>query len=84
MIPLTNILFLDIETVSQYPSFNDLPESWKRSVAMLGELHARWRLLKLSFPVALPELFTSALDLQTSTRENVPKDLTEALRGLDN
>ena len=62
----------------------DLPESWKRSVAMLGELHARWRLLKLSFPVALPELFTSALDLQTSTRENVPKDLTEALRGLDN
>lgn len=29
MTPLNNILFLDIETVSQYPSFDDLPESWK-------------------------------------------------------
>ncbi len=26
---LGNILFLDIETVSQQPSFNDLPDSWK-------------------------------------------------------
>jgi len=29
MIPLNNILFLDIETVSQYSSFNELPEAWK-------------------------------------------------------
>ena len=29
MITLNNILFLDIETVSQYPNFNDLPEEWK-------------------------------------------------------
>lgn len=61
-----------------------LPEDWKPSVAKLDELHARWRLLKLSFPIALPELFTSALELQTAAREDAPKDLTEALRGLDN
>jgi uncharacterized protein YprB with RNaseH-like and TPR domain len=29
MIPLNNILFLDIETVSQYPAFNQLPETWR-------------------------------------------------------
>lgn len=29
MIPLSNILFLDIETVSQYPGFSDVPETWK-------------------------------------------------------
>jgi hypothetical protein len=62
----------------------DLPDDWKTSVSMLGQLHARWRLLKLNFPVALPELFTSALELQTTSREDAPKDLTEALRGLDN
>jgi 3'-5' exonuclease len=28
-LPVSNILFLDIETVSQQPSFGDLPESWK-------------------------------------------------------
>jgi uncharacterized protein YprB with RNaseH-like and TPR domain len=27
--PLSNILFLDIETVSQYASFNEVPEVWK-------------------------------------------------------
>ena len=27
--PVTNILFLDIETVPQYPSYRELPESWK-------------------------------------------------------
>lgn len=27
--PLSNILFLDIETVSQYPGYEELPESWK-------------------------------------------------------
>ncbi|HEV3252171.1 MAG TPA: 3'-5' exonuclease [Puia sp.] len=27
--PLSNILFLDIETVSQYASFNEVPEEWK-------------------------------------------------------
>lgn len=29
MIPLSNILFLDIETVSQYEYFEELPEKWK-------------------------------------------------------
>ncbi|HEY0679249.1 MAG TPA: 3'-5' exonuclease [Chitinophagaceae bacterium] len=29
MFPLQNILFLDIETASQYDSFESLPESWK-------------------------------------------------------
>ncbi|HRE52816.1 MAG TPA: 3'-5' exonuclease [Flavitalea sp.] len=29
MIPLHNILFLDIETVSQYRSYQELPEAWK-------------------------------------------------------
>jgi 3'-5' exonuclease len=29
MVPLQNILFLDIETVSQYSSFEGLPEEWK-------------------------------------------------------
>jgi uncharacterized protein YprB with RNaseH-like and TPR domain len=29
MIPLNNILFLDIETVSQYPAYEHLPERWK-------------------------------------------------------
>src|ERR1700722_17269668 len=29
MSPIHNILFLDIETVSQYPSFSELPEEWK-------------------------------------------------------
>lgn len=27
--PLSNILFLDIETVPQYPVYSDLPEEWK-------------------------------------------------------
>lgn len=27
--PLNNILFLDIETVSQYPVYDELPEEWK-------------------------------------------------------
>ena len=29
MIPLNQILFLDIETVSQYPSYTDLPDGWR-------------------------------------------------------
>ncbi|NML20022.1 3'-5' exonuclease [Pseudoflavitalea sp. G-6-1-2] len=29
MIPLNNILFLDIETVSQYPTYDQVPEEWK-------------------------------------------------------
>ena len=28
-IPVNNILFLDIETVPQYPDYNSLPEDWK-------------------------------------------------------
>jgi 3'-5' exonuclease len=30
MIPLSNILFLDIETVSQYRTFEELPEAWQQ------------------------------------------------------
>jgi hypothetical protein len=30
MIPLTNILFIDIETVSQVRSFEELPEAWQQ------------------------------------------------------
>jgi 3'-5' exonuclease len=30
MIPLSNILFLDIETVSQHRSFEDLPDAWQQ------------------------------------------------------
>lgn len=30
MIPLTNILFLDIETVSQYASFEEMPDEWQQ------------------------------------------------------
>lgn len=37
MIPLNNILFLDIETVSQYASFNDVPEAWKALWARKAE-----------------------------------------------
>ncbi|WP_127132672.1 3'-5' exonuclease [Pseudoflavitalea rhizosphaerae] len=29
MIPLNNILFLDIETVSQYATYDEVPETWK-------------------------------------------------------
>jgi uncharacterized protein YprB with RNaseH-like and TPR domain len=29
MIPFNNIMFLDIETVSQYQSYDELPEGWK-------------------------------------------------------
>ncbi len=29
MIPLNNILFIDIETVSQFENFEELPETWK-------------------------------------------------------
>ena len=29
MVPLQNILFLDIETVSQYASYNGMPDEWK-------------------------------------------------------
>lgn len=29
MIPLANIMFIDIETVSQYSSFSEVPDAWK-------------------------------------------------------
>jgi len=28
--PINNILFLDIETIPQYPSYNQLPDEWKK------------------------------------------------------
>ena len=30
MIPINNILFLDIETVSQYQAYEHLPDTWKQ------------------------------------------------------
>jgi hypothetical protein len=60
----------------------DLPEDWRRSVTTLADLHARWRLLKLNFPVALPELFTSGLELQSNARHIGNSELTEASRGV--
>jgi len=60
----------------------DLPEDWQRSVRTLSDLHARWRLLKLNFPVALPELFTSGLELQSNARHIGNSELTEASRGV--
>lgn len=39
-IPVNNILFLDIETVPQYPSFDQLPDEWKN----LWELKAGYLL----------------------------------------
>jgi 3'-5' exonuclease len=37
MIPLNNILLLDIETVSQYSRFDELPEGWKQLWAKKAE-----------------------------------------------
>ena len=37
MVPLQNILFLDIETVSQYAGFDGLPEEWKELLAKKSE-----------------------------------------------
>lgn len=63
--------------------FAGLPDVWRRSVDRLDDLHARWRLAKLSVPVALPELFTTSLDLQSRARTIHNTDLGEALRGMD-
>ena len=37
MTPFNNILFLDIETVSQYQSYDELPEAWKELWAKKAE-----------------------------------------------
>src|SRR5687767_8894495 len=42
-IPLHNILFLDIETVSQYSSFNELPDEWKELWSRKAEVLLRNR-----------------------------------------
>lgn len=36
MVPLNNILFLDIETVSQFAAYEQLPEEWKELWALKG------------------------------------------------
>ena len=41
MLPIQNILFLDIETVSQYPSFEGLPAEWKELWAKKAALLLR-------------------------------------------
>ena len=71
-----------INTSSIADMVADLPEDWQRSVNTLADLHARWRLLKLNFPVALPELFTSGLELQSNARHIGNSELTEASRGV--
>ena len=43
MLPIQNILFLDIETVSQYPSFDGLPDEWKALWTKKAELLLRNR-----------------------------------------
>lgn len=60
-----------------------LPEVWRRSVNSLGDLHARWRLARLSYPATLPELFTSGLELQSKAAKIEPAELIEAPRGVD-
>ena len=40
---LNNILFLDIETVSQYPRYDELPEEWKELWAKKAEVLLRSR-----------------------------------------
>lgn len=73
-----------LNTLDADTMFSDLPEGWRRSVDRLEDLHARWQLVKLSSTVALPELFTSSLDLQSRSRTLHNADLGLALRGMDN
>jgi hypothetical protein len=56
---------------------------WRRSVNTLGDLHVLWRLARLSFPAALPELFTSSLELQSKARKIGATELTEMQRGVE-
>jgi hypothetical protein len=71
-----------VNAISVDEMIADLPDDWRRSVSTLSDLHARWRLLKLNFPVALPELFTSGLELQSNARHIGNSELTEASRGV--
>ena len=73
-----------INTLSVEEMFDDLPEAWQGSVDTLGDLHARWRLGRLSFPAALPELFTTGLDVQSKVRRTGSAELTATQRGADN
>jgi len=41
MTPLQNILFLDIETVSQYSTYDELPENWKELWSKKAEILLR-------------------------------------------
>ena len=43
MVSLQNILFLDIETVSQYPDYERLPDSWKDLWSKKAEILLRNR-----------------------------------------
>lgn len=63
--------------------FAGLPDVWRRSVNTLGDLHVLWRLARLSFPAALPELFTSSLELQSKARKIGATELTEMQRGVE-
>lgn len=85
VLPLTDKLAAmerSVNAISVEEMVADLPEDWRRSVSTLSDLHARWRLLKLNFPVALPALFTSGLELQSNARHIGNSELTEASRGV--
>lgn len=70
-----------INAVSVEDMFAELPEVWRRSINALGALDARWQLARQSFPVALPDLFVSGLELQSKGRGVHQTELTGAARG---
>ena len=86
VLPLTaNLAVMEaaINGLSVEAMFADLPDVWRRSVNTLGDLHAHWRLARLSFPAALPELFTSSLELQSKARRIAVTELTDSFRGVE-
>lgn len=72
-----------INAARLHDMFAGLPSVWQRSVNTLTDLHARWKLARLSFPAALPELFISSLELQSKAKKIDPVELTESLRGIE-
>jgi len=47
-----------VETVA------DMPEAWRQSLLSLASLDPDWRVIRLNFPLALPEIWTPALQLR--------------------
>jgi hypothetical protein len=42
----------------------DMPPTWRQSVMRLSSLNPNWQVTRLNFPVILPELWTTAMQLQ--------------------